>query len=209
MTESTANAISAYSTLAIAFLTLIYVGVSWFTLRKISKQAEIAEKAADAALLNARAVINAERARLAIDVEMSPFLGDLAVRDGEMVANFNLTCINVGKTPAWIYDVVVDLQCLMVIPDYPKFSEAAEVHSKPRTLQPSERDPKGFSQAYSLLCKGEWGFDKQIVICGSVKFRDVFEKNGRSTFGYTIRADGKNVDRIDDLPAYNRNTYED
>lgn len=43
MTDSFANSISAYSTLAIAILTAAYVYVSTRTLRKIGRQAEIAE----------------------------------------------------------------------------------------------------------------------------------------------------------------------
>lgn len=67
MTDTTANAISAYRTLAIAVLTLIYVGVSWFTLHKIGKQVGAAEDAAKAALLGAQAAINTERAFVPID----------------------------------------------------------------------------------------------------------------------------------------------
>ena len=51
MTNAIMNAIFAYSTLAIAVLTFFYVKISRDTLRKIGKQAELAE-AANAAFLN-------------------------------------------------------------------------------------------------------------------------------------------------------------
>ena len=98
MTDSAANAISAYSTLAIAFLTLGYVGVSWFTLRKISKQVEAAEKNADAALLNAKALINGERAWLTIeDVSASP---DFVA---QTIPVFVFRIANYGRTPGFVH----------------------------------------------------------------------------------------------------------
>jgi hypothetical protein len=64
------------------------------------------QQAADAALLNARAVIGAECARLAIDIELSQLLGNVEFKDSGSVAHFIVTCRNCGKTPAWIYEML-------------------------------------------------------------------------------------------------------
>jgi hypothetical protein len=91
-----------------AYITAIYVIIAGLTLSAIRRQAEesrdsaaqaieIAKKSADAALLNAQAVINAERARILFEtgrrLNESTFKG---------VATFTIFAVNRGKVPAEI-----------------------------------------------------------------------------------------------------------
>jgi hypothetical protein len=88
------------------FITAIYVIIAGLTLSAIRRQAvesrdsaaqaiEIAKKSADAALLNAQAVINAERARILFETEKR--LDDETFRG---VATFTIFAVNRGKVPA-------------------------------------------------------------------------------------------------------------
>ncbi len=175
---------------------------------KIAKKtASIAKYAADAALLNARAVINSESARLAVELDLSPLLGYAEMKGDKAIAYCVVKCRNVGRTPASVYEVIADFQMLDVIPDTPMFSENAEVNMTPRNLEP---DGGRFEETFSLLCVGEWSFRKQCLIHGVVKFKDVFDRDGKATFGYILQPDFQTIYRLEaDFRAYNRNTYKD
>ena len=93
----------------IVYITAIYVLIAWWTLRAIKRQADtmemqanearqsaatattIAQKAADAALLNAQAIITSERPFIKVEVRSSD--------DGQ---HFQIMATNCGKTPAEI-----------------------------------------------------------------------------------------------------------
>jgi hypothetical protein len=169
----------------------------------IGWQSFFTAKAAGAALLNAQAVIGAERARLAIDIELSPHLGNVEFKDSGSVAHFIVTCRNCGKTAAWIYEVLADYKIIERFPPYPAFSNHAERRFTVHYLNSGEP----FSDNFSLTGVDEGG--SRLLIQGVVKFRDVYDKKGKSTFGYWVREDGKTIDRIEESVAYNRNTYED
>lgn len=191
--------------MVIVLLTLAYVIVSHKMLGQVQEQGKIARESADAALLNARAVINAERARLAVELKLSPFLGNVTVREDKMIAHINVRCTNIGRTPAWIFGVIADIQLVDIIPDAPFFSLQGEGKPTPQYLPVGD----SISEQFSLLCEGAWTLDKDILIHGEAQFRDVYDKEGSSTFGYTLSPDLKNLYRVVDVAAYNRNTYED
>src|ERR1035438_6553917 len=79
------------------------------------RSARAAKKSAAAALLNAQAVINAERARLAVDLELAPLFGNVLFGQGEMVAHFTVKCTNIGKTSAWVYRILADFRSVEII----------------------------------------------------------------------------------------------
>ncbi|MFZ0663849.1 MAG: hypothetical protein WAM66_14245 [Acidobacteriaceae bacterium] len=84
----------------IANFMLVMVGgtgviVAWRTLRKIKEQTEAGRKAAEAALLNAQAVINAERAALLFLVTKE------RVNGPPPRTIFKITVKNFGRVPAW------------------------------------------------------------------------------------------------------------
>jgi hypothetical protein len=169
------------------------------------RSARAAKKSAAAALLNAQAVINAERARLAVDLELAPLFGNVLFGQGEMVAHFTVKCTNIGKTSAWVYRILADFRSVEIIPQKPTPPDAFDIHATPRNLRVDE----AFSESFSLRCIEGYDIHKQLLIHGAVEFRDVYEKIGYCNFGYTVSPDGKALYRIDYPFAYNCNTYED
>lgn len=183
-----ANAISAYSTLAIAVLTLIYVGVSWFTLRKIGRQVESAEKAADAAKLTAEAVINAERAWMIMCLgtgEPMEIAGTLRFR-GDMR--------NVGETPAIIIGAQHDFKMLEegeCLPDRPPYlDKSSEPMNDP--LAPKT----GGTPIYWTVGKGT---RDQIImelvtfyVFGQIVYRDVFGQARETRYCFRYYAKKQN-----------------
>jgi hypothetical protein len=161
------------------------------------------QQAADAALLNARAVIGAECARLAIDIELSQLLGNVEFKDSGSVAHFIVTCRNCGKTPAWIYEMLADYKIIEGFSPYPAFSDHAETRFTVHYLDSGNP----FSENFSVTSANEGG--TRLLIQGVVRFKDVYDKKGKATFGYWVREDGKTIHRIEESVAYNRNTYED
>jgi len=76
--------------LVLSVITLVYVFISYFILRATSKQADLAKISAEAARLNAQAVINAERPWIVISAHPNP----------EVPGQFLFTAANKGRTPA-------------------------------------------------------------------------------------------------------------
>jgi hypothetical protein len=168
-------------------------------------QSTLLRKSANAALLNAKAVIGAERARLAIDIELLQLFGSVGFRDDGTVARFIVQIRNCGKTAAWIYEMVADCKIVERFPPYPAFSDSRETRLAVHYLNPGEP----FSDNFSLTGDGTYKDGRRLLIQGVVRFKDVYDKKGEATFGYWVREDGKTIHRVEESVTYNRNTYED
>ena len=87
----------------------------------------------------------------------------------------------------------------------PELTADRAEHMHPRYLAAGDEP---LVDSYRLDCANEYDPAQYVLIYGVVGFSDVYENDGSCTFGYTIRPDRKNVDRVPDV-AYNRNTYEE
>lgn len=179
----------------IANFLLVIVGsagviVAWRTLKKIKEQTEAGTKAAEAALLNAQAVINAERAALLFLVTKE------RVNGAPPRTIFKISVKNFGRVPAQEIRVS-ELQEKFVrspadlIPS-PKYDYNGQVS---RYLVPGEQhalvefDPAGPGKHNQRVQEGI-DFDQhsiQIVIFGEVSYRDGVSmelRHSRFCFGH-------------------------
>lgn len=178
---------------------------------KESAEATIAAKnAAEAAQLNAQAVINAERAW--IIAELGLFGETVGVIEGEgyfqseapikctQVMNVKLTCKNEGKTPAWIDHVravleIVDPNSVRVEPETSKWTHGP----MPPIGSGQER-----SRSLELRCNGHAEDHEFLSISVLVEYRDIFDKKRETWLGYSVS--GGQLVRQNGLPHRNRNT---
>lgn len=99
---------ATFSNWALVIVGTIAGGLAWRTLNQIKDQARSGRDAATAALLNAQAVINAERAWILAQLESDTNLpGPICLTNHppETTAVLKLICRNEGKSPAWIDNV--------------------------------------------------------------------------------------------------------
>jgi hypothetical protein len=169
-------------------------------------QSILLRRSANAALLNARALMNTERARLAVDIELAKH-GGMIQGDQDFTVNFTVRCSNIGRTPAWIHEIMADVRMFYDLPyKQPEFTADRAEHMHPRYLAAGDEP---LVDTYSLGCANEYDPAQYVLIYGVVGFSDVYQKDGYCTFSYTIRPDRKGVDRVPDGAGYNRNTYEE
>jgi hypothetical protein len=197
--------------LAIAGISGIVVAIR--TLNVIKRQTDAAESAANAAKLNAEALINAERVWIMIELQPVPGMG--GVMDVEEVAkhivdvishttsfNVRLICKNDGRTPAWITEKRACIDVVDSLPDTPNWDAVGIIQTEPEPLAVGE---VGEPTDKSLTCNKARDPGKITVVYGIVRYRDVFAPDRATTFAYTIRVDGR-LERLAGYPEYNKNT---
>jgi len=183
MTDATANAISAYSTLAIALLTAAYVGVSTCMLLKIRDQVRIAQSAADASKKSADTAVSAERAWIDITCEK--------VKGYE--SQFHFVVSNHGKTPAFNITLKADLRrWLKIKPGEPAYSDlmtkpvqttldtslAANKAEPIYTFEPERELGEGMLRILGMY---------EVVLQGAVTYKNVVgELDGATTFCFRL-----------------------
>jgi hypothetical protein len=160
-----------------------YVGImlAISTLRKIERHthatgiaAEAAAEAAQAALLNARAIINSERPWILISVEPS----------AEKLNSFTVIATNRGRTPASIIAKTEQTRIALdehALPAVPGYDFQAPIPFIPRILVPGESTPiKSIGREDLLeLCGSEESFkrienwEEKFFIYGKVVYRDL------------------------------------
>jgi hypothetical protein len=180
----------------IANFLLVIVGgagvvVAWVTLRRIAAQTEIGRKAAEAALLNAQAVINAERATLFFTITKERING------APSRTVFKITVKNFGSVPAQEILVAESREKFVSSPDGLTQPPPSYVFSDqtPRYLVPgdalvvAEFDPAKHGN-HNQRVPGGIGFDPhaiQTVIFGEVTYKDGISselRRSRFCFGY-------------------------
>jgi hypothetical protein len=171
----------------------------------------VAQKGSDAALLNAQAVINAERAWITAELgwyEGTPnrvLLGAYKkfgkTQLDSVTANMKITYKNEGRTPAWIDNVYGRMDIVSAA------SETQE-YGKSEFGQFGPVDPIGAgvekSRSFCLNCEGRVEEGKFLSISVIVAYHDILGQKRETTLGYSLDLKG-NLCRQDGLPWRNRN----
>jgi len=200
---------------------IIYVMVAFFTLLAIHRQANIAEKqsldakttaetadkTAKAARDSADALINAERAWVFADIERAPGSGR-DVSNGQTTVSVRVICNNVGRSPAWIDEILI--RYFMAgerdaFPDTPDFSEAEYIHIGPTPIAPKGEPLR--TDDLAITARGVQGLGIFEIAYGIVRYRDPFGAKRHTTFGYRLRTgDDMRYERLRGMPSYNEHT---
>jgi hypothetical protein len=197
-----------WATIALVFVGFAGIGVGVGTLLILRRQTKATEDAANAALLNAQALIKAERAWIMVDLEWpnSSKPTQTFSNSGEPITSvpFLLRCFNEGKTPCWITGKRVCAQIVDTIPGKPEMEKLPAMWTG--------LDPVKVGKEASLLqgatgLSGHLRDDQTLIIWGVVTYRDAFNENLETLWGYYCqpKTGGPHLHRIHEA-AYNRNT---
>jgi hypothetical protein len=193
----------AWSTWALVGVGVVAAYLALRTLTDIQKQTKNTKVAADAALLNAQAVINAERAWVMVELQKLPgigirFLGDSTQRGPHTSVRFRLAYTNEGKTVAWIDQKLACFQIGRDLPKQPNLDALQLLNAEPEWI-----GSKGTGHLDETLeAEGQEGIGDISVIWGVIRYRDAFGKH-ETTFGFSICPDDR-FERMAGLTEYNK-----
>jgi hypothetical protein len=169
-------------------------------------QSNETRRAANAALLNAEAVIKAERAWVMIDIEWQVGVHILKSEGtkGNSTAIFvNFICRNEGKSFAQITEKGYVFQIVQTLPQEPEFSQIDIFHHASEYISPDSS-----TVPYQLhgITGGHLKSSNMMVLYGRVKYTDVYGEH-ETRFAYQI-TDMGNLDRfpVSSYPEYNKHT---
>jgi hypothetical protein len=183
------------------------------TLGFVAWQTRATASAAKAALLNAQALINSERAWIMADLcsygkdpEIFEIVEGTADYRGEgsvettKVRLVKLTCKNQGRSPAWI-DVVYG-QVRIVNPTTVATDPLKEGNHGPmEPIGPGGED----SRSLDLECRGTRRGGEFLSIYVVIEYRDIFDRKRETFLGYSVHPNGS-FGRQFGIPKRNRNT---
>jgi hypothetical protein len=178
---------------------------------EMKAQTSATQKAADAALTSAQAVINAERAWIMAELGdwgkplqivegVGSFHGQAAVETTE-IRSVKLTCKNRGKSPAWIDMVYAQVNIVDSTTDWVDPPKTVGNHGPMEPLGPGE---EGF-RSLELRCPGRRNGGEFLSIFVVIEYRDIFDVKRKTVLGYSVHQDG-NIGRQSAIPNRNRNT---
>ena len=188
---SIAARFAAGSGIAVAIIALFQLFMFYRQLKLMGKTNNNAEMASKAALLQAQAMMNAERAYVKM-LHQKP--GFKLIDDDSSVVNVEVK--NLGRTPAQVTDAIIDF----------KFLDYGEPLPIPYPFRPIKREsfPNGFLMPDESIhfnrhvsTKQAMATGKQLWVFGYVDYIDVFNQRWRG--GYAR----KYVDQKDDNLVYN------
>lgn len=184
-------------------LTGALVVIAAFSLRAIWIQAVQTKTAAEAALLNAKALINIERAWMGIYIQLAPRLS-IAEHSASTTVTLEFTCTNHGKTPAWInlaeIGVIILSERIAVPNSMPETKSFPVIGPE---LVPAGKD---MAREGQVVCEGKITRDHPALVYGKVTYFDILHEPRLTTFGFWINED-RTVDRLPFVyPAYNEYT---
>lgn len=168
----------------------------WFLYR----QSKATAKSADAALQNANAVINAERAWISVTIERCPGYPGIQYTEGVPKVTLRWVCRNAGRTPAMVFEKIFNLQSFShPLPDIPQLDLDV------RSVDHETQSLAGGDEVHGELA--ESGKELPLVFYGVVKYRDVLQPDQirESYFAYTVTPMG-NFERLPGYPNYNKYT---
>ncbi len=186
----------------------------------LRESVSIARVSAKAAEASTNALINSERAWVMAELEWANDRpGNFGWGSGggfegaTTWARLSLNCSNEGKTPAWIIQKRVRIEIVEAIPPKPQFPplnpEWEFENSEPEPLAPG-RNHKVF---FDITCRDKWDFeveiltDRELIAYGFVRYRDAFQVERETRFGYRFAKSTKEeVERIEGFPEYNKHT---
>jgi hypothetical protein len=199
----------AWSTWALVFIGGLAAWIALRTLRDIKKQTINTTKAADAALLNAQAIISSERAWIMVELEWVPACPRITHGASAQVgvgiraytsAGIRFKYTNEGKTIAWIEEKLACFQILKELPKKPNLSVLEIIEAEPEWVG-SKRE--GHLDR-TLEAEGQEGMEDISVVWGVIRYRDAFG-NHETTFGFHVLPDCR-FERLTGLPEYNKTT---
>lgn len=192
-----------------AYITLAFLcWQSWETRRS----AKAAEKSAEAALLNAQALVNAERSWILAELgwwENQPTriaLTESKEGDGPIVssitANLKLICRNEGKSPAWVDKIYGRMDVVSTRAEIKKYDR-----QECGNLGLMEAIPAGGERAHSFRLEGDGRLENGafLSVYVIIDYHDVFGHPRETTIGYSLGLGG-NLNRQDAIVSRNRNT---
>jgi hypothetical protein len=196
-------------------ISLALVGVAFWgtkiaarSLKAIEDQAKFTEKAANAASDNARAVIDAERAWIVVDLELKPGTGTIhtTLTAQSVSVSVLLKCRNEGRTMAWIIEKWADAVPFTVIRDNPDFSDKSKIFQHAiQALPAGKKEDFGYSLYFNVPNNSD--SRGPILIYGYIKYRTIFQKrDGETRFAF-ILTPMNNLDTLPpEHPQYNAST---
>ena len=198
---------------AFLFAALVAAFIGLRSLHQVKRQAKATEETATAANNNALAVINSERAWVFADIE--PTIGHhgrfVNTETGETSIYARLNCRNVGRTPAWIFEVRMRFMFVRAdeIPAMPPLKEAEPIWAGTHPMAP--KDEPFSTGDNTLTAKGVQGIDsvtgERALVYGVVYYRDIYEKVRSTTFGYRLMpGTDTRFTRLINYPKYNEGT---
>ena len=174
------------------------------TLGLIWWQARATAKAAEATLKQANHVVASERAWVMVEIKFPPGAGPLSfsggINDGSTITDFEIIVKNAGRTPAWVYEQVVQMT-VSKLPPLPEFDKTSKTDIG---VYPVVQDQPATTWKPFIEARGLPDLDGQPYIFGVVRYRDSFSHFRETYFGYVVR-DHKRLERLPN-PAYNKYT---
>jgi hypothetical protein len=119
-----------------------------------------------------------------------------------------LSCHNEGKSPGWIYEKKVKFEVFSSVNPKPDFNSLPTVFKGREPIGIGQSAIPNITELPRLeIAEGHAKPGDKMVIYGMVKYRDIFKKKRKVTFGYQIveSADGYILERLSEAP-YNNNT---
>lgn len=122
------------------------------------------------------------------------------INDGSTITDFEIIVKNAGRTPAWVYEQVVQ----MTVSKFPPTIEFDDTSKTDTGVYPVIRDEPALTWKPFVQAKGLPDVDGQPYIFGVVRYRDLFSDFRETYFGYVVR-DHKRLERLRDS-SYNKYT---
>ncbi|MGB8582967.1 MAG: hypothetical protein WCD47_19270 [Candidatus Sulfotelmatobacter sp.] len=110
---------------------------------------------------------------------------------------------NEGRSPVWIKDVYARLVLVDSLDKLPKKPELNEADNQKWYPPPFVEREEG---RFRITGEGSQVAKEKCVVYGKITYLDIFRQERFSTFGYFIRSGSSNIERLESLPEYNRNT---
>ena len=177
-------------------MTAAGLGIMYYTLRAT-------RQAAEAALLNARHLQNAERGWIVPKIQISNVKGfedgnsleDIA--GGVVEMGVAIRGDNEGRTPATLLKWSIRAIITTKVPNSPDW-DALQYQTASDIVPPGEGK---WSAWFTIKATGDLKpTDAVVLIYGRIEYTDVFRMSRSATYGYTLR--GSNVTRLHQ-PEYN------
>jgi hypothetical protein len=163
-------------------------------IEEATKQSIAAKKSADA-------LINTERAWIMFPGYPKVVLGDSTDSGPSTSAAIRFIYTNQGKTIAWIDERLACFQIVNELPKQPDFNALKMLDSEPEWVGVKD----GGRLDETLEAAGQEGVGDISIIWGVIRYRDAFNMNHETVFGFRIRPD-YSFERITGLTEYNKTT---
>lgn len=116
-----------------------------------------------------------------------------------------LSCMNEGKSPAWIDEKRVKFEIVRVLSPKPNLEAKDIIQVGPEPIGTGNALPHTNRIPLVPEAIGHVERGTMPVIYGLVRYRDIFDRTHTTTFGYRITPSNQLV-RLEGCPEYNKNT---